>query len=242
MNKEREKYILEKLLKTRKVTVKELSKELYASEPSIRRDLAHLEKQNLIKRVHGGAVIESFNNSYQKIPFVMRELENYDAKSIIAKKAAELVNDGDIIMMDASSTAYAMIPYLSQKNNITVITSGVKTLMLLSEYNINSYSTGGKLLTSCLSLVGEDAVNTISKYNADIFFFSCRGISSDGFITDFSMDENFIRKKMHEHSKRSILLCAAEKLNKSYIHNLCSIDDIDSIISEIDFSRNMLKG
>lgn len=240
MNKEREKYILEKLLKEKKVTVKELAKELYASEPSIRRDLQNLERQNLIKRIHGGAILEENNNSYTKIPFFIRELEDYDAKSIIAEKAAELVKDGDVIMLDASSSAYAMIPFLAQKSNITVITSGVKTLMLLSEYGINAYSTGGRLLSTCLSLVDNDCFNMLSKYNADIAFFSCRGLSADGMLTDFSIEENLVRQKMIEHSKKAVLLCAGEKFNKTYMHNLCSIHNIDCVISEIEFSEELL--
>ena len=126
MSKEREKSILESLLKRKSVTVKELAKELYASESSIRRDLNNLEGQGFLRRIHGGAVLEEQSNSYMKIPFAIRELENYDAKLIIAKKAAELVKDGDTVMLDASSSAYALIPFLTKKSSITVITSGVK--------------------------------------------------------------------------------------------------------------------
>ena len=105
MNKDREKYILSKLLREKQVFVKDLAKELYASEPSIRRDLASLEKQNMLRRVHGGAIIEGSSSSHLKIPFAIRELESYDAKIIIARKAAEKVSDGDTVMLDASSSA-----------------------------------------------------------------------------------------------------------------------------------------
>lgn len=234
MNKEREKHILEKLLKQKRVTVKELAGELYASEPSIRRDLLSLEKQNLLKRVHGGAILDEHSDSYSKIPFVIRELENLDAKIIIAKKAAELVKNGDVIFLDASSSAYAMIPFLAEKINITVITSGVKTMMKLGEYGIHAYSTGGRLLSTCLSLVDGDALETVSKYNAEFVFFSCRGVSPDGRITDFSIEENLVRSKMIEHSRESVLLCASEKLNRTYMHNICSIQKIDHVISEVE--------
>lgn len=188
----------------------------------------------------GGAIIESHSTSYLKIPFAIREMEDFDAKCIIAKKASELVKDGDVIMLDASSSAYAMIPYLAEKNNITVITCGIKALIQLGEYGINVCSTGGRLLSSCMSLVDSDAMRTISEYNADIVFFSCRGISPNGNITDFSIEENLVRRSMIEHSKKAVLLCASEKLNKTYMHNLCSINDIDHIISEVDFSDEML--
>jgi len=240
MNKEREKLILQKLLKTKSVTVKELARELYASEPSIRRDLKGLEEQGLVRRVHGGAVLEERSDSLMKIPFAMRELENYDAKLIMAKKAAELVRDGDTVMLDASSSAYALIPFLAKKSGITVITSGVKALMLLTEYGINTYSTGGHVIGSCLSLVESDAYNMLLSYNADIAFFSCRGLSSDGMLTDFSIEENIVRQAMIKRSKKAYLLCASDKLGKAYMHNLCHLDSIDGVISEVDFQKDLL--
>ena len=191
-------------------------------------------KKKSFCRVHGGAVIEEHSDSYVKIPFIIREFEFYDAKNIIAQKAAELVCDGDVIMMDASSSAYAMIPFLAKKSNITVITSGVKALTRLAEYGISAYSTGGKLLPSCLSLIDSDCLDTIANYNADIAFFSCRGLDESGFATDFSIEENLVRKKMIEHSKRAVLLLASEKYGKRYMHNLCNVKDIDSVISEVE--------
>ena len=240
MNKERERLILQKLLKSKSVTVKELAAELYASEPSIRRDLKTLEEQGFVRRVHGGAMLEERNASLMKIPFIMRELEDHDAKLIIAKKAAELVNDGDTVMLDASSSAYALIPFLAKKTNITVITSGVKALMLLTEFGINTYSTGGHVIGSCLSLVDSDACNTLSAYNADVAFFSCRGIAKDGMLTDFSIEENVVRKAMIKRSKKAYALCASEKLGRSYMHNLCHVDDVDGVISDVDFSKELL--
>lgn len=232
MNKERERKILEEILKNKKVTVKELAKNLYASEPSIRRDLLSLERQNLIKRVHGGAILEENGISSTKIPFVIREMEQSDAKIIIAEKAAELVKDGDVIFLDASSSAYNLIPYLALKNNITVITCGVKALNKLSEYNIKTICTGGTLIPSCQALVGDDAYNIIEQNNADIFFFSCRGLSSEGLLTDISAQENYVRRKMIKHSEKSYLLCASEKFDKKYYHNLCTVNEINGIISE----------
>lgn len=234
MNKEREKKILEEILKNKKVTVRELAKILYASGPSIRRDLVSLERQNLIKRIHGGAILEENGISSTKIPFVIREMEQSDAKIIIAQKAAELVNDGDVIFIDASSSAYNVIPYLALKNNITVITCGVKALNKLSEYNIKTICTGGTLIPSCQALVGDDAYNIIEQNNADIFFFSCRGLSDEGYLTDISTQENYVRRKMIKHSKKSYLLCASEKIGKKYYHNLCTVDDITGVISEKD--------
>ena len=128
MNKEREKYILKKLLAEKRVEVKSLAKEMYASESSIRRDLVSLEKQGLLRRVHGGAIIEEDGNSKMKIPFLLRELEQSDEKLICAKRASELVLDGNVVFLDSSSSAYNVIPFLASKSRLTVITNGVEAL------------------------------------------------------------------------------------------------------------------
>ena len=232
MSNERDKAILELLLKEKQVTVKQLASHLYISEPSVRRDLARLERQHLIKRIHGGAMIEKDALSKSKIPFTIRELEQSDAKIIIAKKAMELIHDNDVIFLDASTSAYNIIQFLPSKKNITVVTNGVRALEKLAEYDINTISTGGNLIASCKALVGDDAYRTIESINANIAFFSCRGLSDEGFLTDIAPAENHVRKCMIKNSKQSYLLCTGDKFGKQYYHNLCHMDEIDGILSD----------
>ena len=238
MNKEREKEILKLLLARKEITVNELSEQLFTSESSIRRDLKSLEKQQLIKRVHGGAVIEENSISTLKIPFVIRELEQSDAKIKMAKEAINYINDYDVIFLDASSSAYNLIPFLAVKNHLTVITSGIKALLKLGEYGIKAISTGGELLPSCQSLVGEEAYKTIEAYNANAVFFSCRGLSDDGFLTDISDSENHVRRRMIENSQKSYLMCVSDKIGKKYFHNLCSAGDISKIICDKEICKS----
>lgn len=228
----REKQILEILLKEKRVSTSELAKALFISEPSVRRDLQSLEKQNLIKRIHGGAVLEEGALSKNKIPFLLREYEQSSAKARIAEKAIDLICDNDVVFLDASTSCYYLIPFLASKRNLTVITNGVKALTKLAEYGINTVSTGGCLINSCLALVGDETYRTIEKYNADIALFSCRGLADNGYITDISAEENNVRRKMIEHSKKAYLLCTTDKFGKSYFHNLCHENDITGVIHE----------
>lgn len=230
MNKEREKSILEIAIKEKSVSVKDLAQRLYSSEPSIRRDLCSLEKQKLLRRTHGGAVLDENALSEIKIPFLIRELEKSDEKIKIARKAADLIPDNSVIFLDASTSAYVMIPFLTEKSNLLVITNGIKALTKLSESNINCIGTGGSVINSCLAFVGEDSYRIIEQYNADFCFFSCRGLSEDGRLTDISQPENSVRLKMIAHSEKSYMLCTSDKLNKTYYHNLCTADDISGII------------
>ena len=234
MNKDREKQILEILLKEKSVTVKGLAAALFISEPSVRRDLADLEKQHLIKRVHGGAVLEETAVSKSKIPFLIREYEQSSAKVVIAQKAIDLIHDGDVVFLDASTSCYYLIPFLAAKRDLTVVTNGVKALTTLAQYDIRTISTGGTLVNSCLALVGEEAYKTIDTLNADVAFFSCRGVSNDGYLTDIAPEENYVRRHMVKRAKRAYLLCASDKMGKEYFHNLCHRDDIDGVISETE--------
>ena len=235
MSKERDKAILELLLKKKRVTVKEVASALYVSEPSVRRDLARLEAQNLIKRVHGGAMIEESALAKNKIPFKVRELEESSAKIVIAKAAVKLVEDGNIIFLDSSTSAYNMIPFLEGKKNLTVITNGVRALEKLAEYGINTLSTGGNLDAGCMSLVGEEAYKTIEAINADICFFSCRGLDAEGNLTDIFPAENYVRARMIKNSRRAYLLCGGDKIGKKYFHNLCNARDLDGVISDVEY-------
>jgi len=232
MNKERERSILEIMLKEKSVTVKGLARALYISEPSIRRDLAELERQNLIKRTHGGAVLEETALSKNKIPFLVRELEESHGKLVIARRAAELVSDNDVIFLDASTSAYCVIDFLTEKKNITVVTNGVKALIKLAEYGINTVSTGGALVPSCLALVGEEAYKTVETLNADVAFFSARGLSDDGLVTDISPEENYVRIRMIANAKRAYMLCTADKRGKKHFHTLIKANRLDGIITD----------
>ena len=233
MNKERERLILEILLKEKSASVKELARQLYASEPSVRRDLSSLESEGLIRRTHGGAVLNEKGSGENMIPFLIRELEGSDEKHRIAEKAASLVKDGDVIFLDASSSAFNMIPFLSGKKDLTIITNGIKAINALCEYkgnNIKIISTGGSVHTTCLALIGEDAFRTVESYNADVCFFACRGLSEDGRLTDISPEEDHVRQRMIRHSKRAYLLCTKEKIGKVYYHNICHLDSLSGAI------------
>ena len=223
---EREKELLEVIEKAECISMQALLKNQYTSVSTLRRDLIKLEEKGLILRTRGG-VMAVKKSPDDKIAFFLRESEKPLEKKLIAQKAAKLVKDGDTVMLDASTSAYVMIPFLAEKRNLIVITNGVKALAKLSENHITCIGTGGNVVHSCLAFVGEDALRTIAEYNAD---FCCRGLSEDGKITDIAQSENAVRRKMIEHAKSSYLLCTSDKIGKTCYHNLCTADDITGII------------
>ena len=213
------------------VSVHKLASVVHASEATIRRDLAALEKMGCLWRTFGGAVLTEM--SKREIPYILREHEHIREKDAAAQRAAGFVSDGDTIFMDASSTVYRLIPYLAKRHGITVITNGPKTSLTLGAQGIENFCTGGKLLSDSVSYVGKSACDFINRFNADVMFFSSRGISADGQICDSSVEESHIREAMLRHAKKKIYLFDSSKLGISYRYNICYMRDIDEAICEL---------
>lgn len=228
---EREEQLMNIFLQRNTVTLDELAQLMFVSKPTLRRDLIKLEQKGLILRSHGTAsLVKTSPNALN--PFALREQEQNQAKSTIAHKAVTYIQDGDTIMLDASTSAYHIVPLLADFRNILVITSSAKTAFLLGQMNIPNICSGGQMINCSFSYVGSDAIHTLSQYNADMVFFSCLGLSDTGMITDKSIEENQVRKTMLQHSRRKILLCDSNKLGRSYLHNLCHVSEIDEVLCE----------
>ena len=226
---ERQGKILELLSENVSISVAKLSKLLYVSQPTIRRDLNALAAQKKVVRTHGGVLLRNLPD--EEIPLMWREEQNNASKKAIAKKAAEYIHNGDIIFMDASSTVSYIIPYLKNFSDIIVITNSPKASLRLGEERIKNYCTGGVLLLHSIAYVGTDAENFISKINADLFFFSSRGYTEDGCITDSSVEESCVKKAMLKNAARSFYLCDSSKKNKKYMYNICRVNEV-TVISE----------
>ncbi len=226
----REKLYLD-LLSEKNFSIKELSEKLFVSEPTVRRDVKLLKERELIKCNRG---IVSLQTKYadKRIPLFIRETEYNEAKKQIAIKASKYVKDGDVIMLDASTTSYHILPYLKNLKNILIITNGAKTALHSVSLGIKTMCSGGDITPESFSFIGHDAEKMLKSYNADIAFFSCRGITSDGIATDNSIYENSIRRIMIENSKKKILLCDKSKFDHKYLHTLCNKNELTDIISD----------
>lgn len=226
---ERQSAIIKILEKRHSATVHFLAKELYVSEPTIRRDLKTLEENGKIKRTFGGAVISDIIKG--EVPLILREQTNASEKEEIAIQALKYIKDGQIIFLDASSTVAFLLDHLSAFNDLTVITNSPKASLKLAEMKIKCLCTGGILLENSIAYVGSFAENFIRKLNADILFFSCRGITEDGRLTDSSLEESELRKIMMQRAKKTVFLCSSEKIGKEYMYNLCHVSQIDVTVS-----------
>ncbi len=227
---ERKQQILDILKIKKAISVDELCKTLYTSGATIRRDLQVLEKDNLIKRTHGGAVLLEGNST--ETPLVLRESENSGQKQLISELAIEHIADGMTIFLDSSSTVSYIIRRLTPFQGLKIITNGIKTASLLSDYkNIKTYCTGGVIRDNSRSLVGHNAEQFIAQFNADVCFMSCRGMSAEIGATDPSDEEAFVKKEYIRNSRKRILLCDTTKINVNYFSKVAPLSEFDQIIT-----------
>lgn len=218
--------------------VRSLGDRLYASQPTIRRDLDFLEKQGYVRRSHGGAMLA---DDKINTPVSFRRGTKAREKAQICKLAASLIKSGSLIFVDASTTASHLADAIHEKDNITVVTNGYPVCRVLSENNIRVFSTGGRLLKNSMAFVGNQAEDAVKKYNAEWLFFSSSSLDSDGVISDYSEEETALRVAMRNGAKHTVFLCDSTKIGKTSAFRAFSLSDIDYVVTDSSLPYDMIK-
>ncbi len=228
---ERRNQILEILQRDKRVVVSDLSSAFEVTEETIRRDLEKLEKEGFARKTYGGAILnESFNID---LPFTVRKKANVSNKEYIADIICSMIEDGDHIMMDASSTAVYAAKHLKNKKNITLITNSIEILLELSEVaGWKVLSTGGMLKEGSLSLVGYQAEKMLENYHVDKAVISCKGLDMERGITDSNEMEAQIKKLMLESASTKILAADSSKFDKISFTRIGGLDNLDYVITD----------
>ena len=221
--------ILEILKREGFAEVRVLSERLYASQPTIRRDLDFLEKQGYIRRSHGGAIPA---DDQIDTPVSFRRGKRTQEKVRICRLAATLIRPGSLIFTDASTTASHLASFLREKDQITVVTNGYPICRLLAENNIRTFSTGGRLLKKSMAFVGRQAEETVEHFNADLLFFSSSSLSEEGMISDYSEEETALRHAMRKQCRRSVFLCDSGKFGTAAAFRACSLSEVDYVVTD----------
>lgn len=228
MTEERKSKLLTAIERAGYIKVDALASMLFASASTIRRNLTELETMGLVKRNHGGVEITSKSTV---IPVKHRFKNNHTEKSVIAEQAAEYLCDNSIIFVDASSTCLHLLPFLLNHKNLTVFTNGLELASLLAENGFPVYTVGGKVISRSLALVGDYALHIVQSINFDALFFSGGGFQ-DGVITDYSIEEAYLRQILLKQAKSKYFLCDGSKFGKTFPYIICKENEVTKIITE----------
>ncbi|MEG2088223.1 MAG: DeoR/GlpR family DNA-binding transcription regulator, partial [Angelakisella sp.] len=198
-----------------------------------------LQKDGMIQRSHGGAVIiESIGDESSRS---VRELEHRKEKRCIAALGRELLHPNDAIFMDSSSTVGTIAPMLAGFSSLSVITSGLKNAMLLSQYtSAKIYLPGGALNNTSNSMTGSDTCAFILQVNADIALLSCGAVNLSGAVTEVSLEQSQIKRAMLKNSKTHILLCDSSKLGGTLLSKTCGLEAFDYLVTNQRLSKEFM--
>ncbi|MBR4457028.1 MAG: DeoR/GlpR transcriptional regulator [Solobacterium sp.] len=221
------------------VTVEQLVQELNASPATIRRDLQDMEDLRMLERFHGGARISG--TSVNEPAMKLKSGLNAHEKRQIGYAAAKLIHDNQMVYIDAGSTTFEMLEYISARN-ITVVTSGVPHLAVLGRRGINTIVLGGKLHWQTEAITGKTAVRQMEELYFDISFVGTNGIhESIGFTTSNELEAD-TKSLAIRHSRFPYILADSTKFNQLSPVPFARLDEAVIVTDEIpDFDESRIR-
>ncbi len=228
---ERKNEILNKLRAEQRVLVSELAVHYGVTEETIRRDLDKLEKEGHATKTYGGAIWG--NSTKTDLSYIIRNKTNVDAKNAIGAILQTMVEDGDHLMLDDSSTSLYIAKHLKEKRNLTVITNSVEIVMELSDVQgWTILSTGGQLRPDSLALVGHQVPQALSRYHVDKAIISCKGIDPAAGITDSAENHALAKQAMLRAARQTILALDSSKFDKVSFVEIAPLSRVQAVVTD----------
>ena len=227
----RHRVILELLEAQGAVKVADLCERLGVSEMTIRRDLAELEREGVLRRTHGGA-ISARGRSYEP-PFLTRATSNQEQKARIGRLAASLVEEGDSVALDIGTTTLEIARALHEKRNLTVLTNSLHIANILASHpTIRLIVIGGILRPVELSMVGGLAEQSYREFFVDKLFLGVGGLSVEAGLTEYSLEDALVKRAMIKNAKERFVVADASKLNRVAFVHVAALSDVHALITD----------
>ncbi|WP_042150151.1 DeoR/GlpR family DNA-binding transcription regulator [Paucisalibacillus sp. EB02] len=220
------------------VKTQDLMSMLNCSESTIRRDLDHLEEQGYLKRIHGGA--KRIYHLDEELTAQEKSFKNTQEKTVIGKLAASLIEENDVIFLDAGTTTLAIIDFI-KVGNITVVTNGVQHASLLSDYQVDTILLGGKIKASTKAMVGSSSLRNLEDYRFDKAFIGINGIDQEFGCTTPDPEEAAIKKLAIAASASSYIVADQSKWNKVNFVRVCDMSNVTIITNHSDIDLTSFK-
>ncbi|MCL6086784.1 MAG: DeoR/GlpR family DNA-binding transcription regulator [Actinobacteria bacterium] len=237
---ERQNKIAELINLKGRITVPELAAEFNISEITIRRDLNDLENKGIIKRTHGGAI--SNPKSAQELQFEEQMELRIEEKKRIARFAATLLDDGDSLILESSTTNIYFSEFIPKNKKLKIFTNSPTILANLrkSDSDIEVFCSGGFLKKDVYCLAGYDTINFFNSIFADKAFISISGLNKENIMSIASQDELEVKKSIVKSAKQIIALSDSSKFKTSLLYRVGSIDIIDILVTDKEIDPQFL--
>lgn len=232
--------ILQILKKNSNVSVTELSKHFGVSEVTIRKDLNLLKDRNLLVRTRGGAITNDTGTNEDEMSIRFKKLAHYREKQAIGRAAADLIEDGDIIIIDSGTTALQVACNLHQFKNLTVLTNALNVAQeVLSYKRFNVILLGGNIRSSSESVVGALAESNLKMFYCDKLFLGVDSFSVENGISTPSVEEANINQIMISRSRKVITVFDSSKVNKRSFAFITDLSKIDAVVTDDGLDKSI---
>lgn len=222
------------------VKVDELSGKFDVSTVTIRNDLDFLEKKGIVHRTYGGALLR--NNVYNDPSLEEKQKLHSEEKQRIGKKAAEIIKDGDSIVLDSGTTTLEIAMRIKEKQNLTVMTNAINiALELAGLTNISVMLTGGILREKSYSLVGPEAEATMKNYYFDKLFLGMDGLDLKYGLTTANPMEAQLNRLMVERANQVFSVTDSSKFGRHSFSFICDLTPVGTIITDTGISEEYEK-
>lgn len=236
-SEERKRIIMALVKQEGQVKVPELSARLTISEETVRRDLVLLEREGLVKRVYGGAVLVKESNF--EPPYLQRQKVKAEEKERIGRAAAKLIACGDTIAIDVGTTTLELAKAIAGREQLTVLTNSLAVAYHLME-SLNSgrftgkiIVIGGELNPQQQSMSGAIGESMMSQFRVDKAFISIGGMSLKRGISDFDLGEVSMSRRMIESASRTIVLADDSKLDMEAFVEIVPLRKLHAVVCNI---------
>jgi len=240
LNEERRRAILELMQRDRRVLVADLAKEFHTSEVTVRKDLEALHLRGMIQRTHGGA-LPTHDGALEDPSLREKERLHRKEKLRIAAAAAELVSEGQVVILDSGTTTIEIARALRNRQNLTVITNGVNIAAELSNSSIEVILTGGAVRKNSSSLVGPIAEDTLRRLSADILFLGVDGFDVRYGLSTPNLLESMVNRLMTEIAKRTVVVCDSSKFGRRSLSLIAQTTSLQHVITDKGIPKSDLQ-
>jgi DeoR/GlpR family transcriptional regulator of sugar metabolism len=238
LNVERRRYILSTLQRQGKVLAHELSDALNVSIDTIRRDLRELSEAGELQRVHGGA-LPALSTSTK---FAVRLQDSSAAKVAIGKAAAQMIRNGQVVILDGGTTALQVARNLPHFLRATIFTTALPIASVLAEYeNLDVFVVGGQLFRHSPVMVGAAAVKELQAIRADLCFLGVRSLHWEHGASVAFREESDVKRTMVGSAAEVVALCTAEKLGTVSPYIIAPISELSGLVTEQSVSAETLE-
>lgn len=232
---ERRQYIVGLAQKHGRVLVEELSESLGISRITIRKDLDYLQERGLLHRTHGGALLPG-NGALSDPTLHEKEGRHSQEKLRIGAAAADLVREGQCVLLDSGTTTTAVARALKRFSQLTVITNAVNIAGELSGTDFEVLLTGGSLRKNSFSLVGPLAEDMLHDMHADILFLGVDGFDLEVGLTTPNVMESRVNRAMVKASALVVAVCDSTKFNRRSLSKIVDATAIHHVITDADLA------